>query len=84
MYKKIGFWWNDKNVELVEVDDHIYALNGWNGEEYTRCWECLGAHHMDSSAEHYTLRPVFDGVGEPDEDGSYDQYDVVDYELLAR
>ena len=83
MYKTVGTWWNDKNVELVELNGRVFALNGWNGEEFTECWECFGEHHMDSGAEHYTLRPVLRGIGEPDEDGSCDQYETIDYELLA-
>ena len=56
----IGRWYNDTNIELVQLNDgRVYALNGWNGEVYTSCWECTGEHYMDASEEEYTLRPVY-------------------------
>ena len=30
--KEVGYWWNDKSIELVEIDGEVYALYGWNGE----------------------------------------------------
>ena len=58
--KIIGGWWNDRDIELVQLNDgRVYALNGWSGEVYTSCWECTGEHHMDASKEEYTLRPVY-------------------------
>lgn len=26
-FKIVGRWWNDKNIELVKIDDKIYALH---------------------------------------------------------
>lgn len=57
MVKNIGTWWNSRNIDLVEVDGKVYALHGWNGEEYRDCWECLGENHMDAG-ENYCLRPI--------------------------
>lgn len=50
-YKHIGYWWNDKNIELIEKDGNVYALHGWNGEKYNKCWKCTGDHNMESSKE---------------------------------
>lgn len=38
-FKEVGAWWNDSNIDLVEIDGTVYALNGWNGEEFTDCWK---------------------------------------------
>ena len=75
--EKVGNWWNDNDIELVELDGEVYALHGWNGEEYTSCWRCSGENLMDASAEEYVLRPVYDTV-ENDNGG----YDIIDYVLL--
>lgn len=32
-------WWNDKNIEVVNVDGKWVALYGWNGECWCDCWE---------------------------------------------
>lgn len=33
-------YWLDKEIIVVEIDGRFFALNGWDGEYYTRCWEC--------------------------------------------
>jgi hypothetical protein len=33
----VGKWWNN-NIEVVEVDDMLIAIDGWNGMEYTSCF----------------------------------------------
>ena len=58
--KNIGNWWNDRSIAMIELNDgNVYALNGWNGEEYEECWMCSGEHYMDASEESYILRPVY-------------------------
>lgn len=37
----IGTWWSDNNIELVKINGKIHALDGWNGEKYLHCWECI-------------------------------------------
>ena len=34
------YWWSDDNIEIVEINGNLYALYGWNGEEYNHCWKC--------------------------------------------
>lgn len=31
--------WNNNNIEVVKIDNCWYALDGWNGEKFTDCWE---------------------------------------------
>ncbi|AII15076.1 hypothetical protein CIG1485E_1242 [Campylobacter iguaniorum] len=32
--------WLDKEIVVVEIGGRFFALNGWDGECYSRCWEC--------------------------------------------
>lgn len=32
-------WWNDSNIDVVEVEGRYIALGGWNGDTFTDCWE---------------------------------------------
>ena len=72
--KEAGYWWNDKSIELVKIDGEVYALNGWNGEEYGGCWKCTGEFLTDASKEEYTLKPVYKEVDE-------DEWEIVNYEV---
>ena len=75
-FKQVGTWWNAHSIELVELaDGEVYALNGWNGEEYTGCWNCSGEYNMDASTEEYILRPIYDTTTENDNGG----YDIIGY-----
>lgn len=71
--KMIGTWWNDRNIDLVEVEGRIYALSGWNGECYLKCWECTGEYNMDASKEEYILSPIY---GESD--------NIINYEVQEK
>ena len=72
--KTAGYWWNDKSIELVEIDGEVYALYGWNGEEYGNCWKCTGEFLMDASEEEYTLKPIYEEVAEG-------EWEIVNYEV---
>lgn len=57
--RHIGFFWRDQSIELVEINGTVYALNGWNGEEYTDGWVCYPPYFTEASEDSYTLRPVY-------------------------
>src|SRR5690625_4161107 len=61
-FKNVGTWWNDKEIELVEIDGKVYALNGWNGESYLKSWECTGEDYMDASEKEYCITPQYEEV----------------------
>ena len=71
MAKFVGTWWNDSHIELWEIDGEVYALDGWNGEEYLHCWKCAGERYMTASDEEYTIAPVYH-----EEDESIEDYEV--------
>ena len=70
-FKHAGYWWNDKSIELVEIDGEVYALNGWNGEAYLSAWKCTGEHFMDASEEEYRITPIYN-----------DELELVGYEVV--
>lgn len=74
-FKSVGCWWSNKEIELVEIDGKVYALDGWNGESYLNAWECTGEGYTDASEQQYTITPV---TNEAD-DG---EYETVDYEVI--
>lgn len=71
-FKNVGTWWNDKEIDLVEIEGTVYALNGWNGETHLSCWICTGNYNMDASEEEYEISPVHSD----DED-----MDIIGYEV---
>ena len=64
-----------KNIELVEIDGIVYALNNWNGETYNNCWICSGENLMDASQEEYTIKPIYKEIGE-------DEFQIIDYIII--
>lgn len=62
--------WNNKNIEVVKIDNCWYALDGWNGEKYTDCWRVDdNTFYIEEDNARYTAEPVyspiaFDDMGE--------------------
>lgn len=87
--KIIGKWWNDASIDLVELDGTVYALNGWNGEVFTECWECFGDFFNEAGEKSYTLQPIYRFQAENIALGSLEEnspewdaaVEVVDYEV---
>lgn len=75
-FKSIGKWWNDKNIELMEINGKTYALSGWNGERFTKCWECEGEGNREASKEEYTITPKYKCINEEN-----DEWEIVEYEV---
>lgn len=81
--KIVGRLWNNKDLEIIEQDGEMYVLYGWNGDSYCECWKVLDIQGLDRVEEdtEYTLKPVIQGIGEPDEDGCYEEYKTISYEI---
>lgn len=65
-FKEVGAWWNDSNIDLVEIDGTVYALNGW---------KCSGEYNMDASKEYCTIKPQYREIEE-------DESEIVGYEVM--
>ena len=50
-------YWNNGDIPMVEIDGKVYALHGWNGETWLRCWECLDKW-TEASEKVFEIRPV--------------------------
>ena len=67
----IGTWWSDSNIELVKINGKIYALDGWNGEKYLHCWECIDRFTAADDNAEYEIRPIYDSSDE-----------IIDFEVI--
>ena len=75
--KTLGTWWNDKEIEIVEIEGRPIALSGWNGEMYTDCWEVVemkGNEGFDIKVDNLEIKPVYEEVDE-------DDWEIVGYEF---
>ena len=72
----IGTWWSDNNIELVEIDGKIYALDGWNGEKYLHCWECIDRFTVADDNAEYEIRPIYNS------DETIDEVEIIDFEVI--
>lgn len=55
----VGTWWNDHEIPLWRIEGEVYALYGWNGEEYRHCWKVSGESLTEASEEEYIIRPLY-------------------------
>ena len=67
----IGTWWSDNSVELAKINGKIYALDGWNGEKYLHCWECVDRYEAVDDGIDYEIEPIYSCDGE-----------IVGYEII--
>lgn len=76
-FEYVGKWWNDKNIELVKINEKIYALHGWNGESYFNCWE-VAENLIDviDEKKEYIIKPVYKEIGE-------DEFELIEYEIVG-
>lgn len=76
--KVLGTLWNDKEIEIVEIEGRPIALYGWNGETYLNCWEVkemINGTGFDIKEDGLRVRPLYKQIDE-------DDFEVVGYELL--
>ena len=71
-------WFENKEIEVVKINGKWYALNGWNGEVYTDCWETeeptYGTSH-DVLEDNIAIRPIYKEIEE-------DNFELVGYEVV--
>lgn len=66
----VGNWWNDDSIELIEIDGEIYALYGWNGEQYLHCWKCIDRYTAVDDGVEYEIKPIYN-----------EDYEIIGYEM---
>lgn len=70
-------WWTG-DIEVVEVEGRMIALDGWNGETYTDCWEVEEIKNDTAygvKVDGLQVRPVYQEV----DDG---EFELKGYELV--
>ena len=71
-FKTVGTWWNDKEIELVEIDGKVYALSGWNGEKFLDSWEVDKDDNTEIVTEGLAITPQYEEIEE-------DEFEIVGY-----
>ena len=80
--------WFESNIDIVEVEGTLYALNGWNGEKYLHCWKCINEWLADPEGAEYEIAPVYDRSKWNDDAGEFQDEDgraidgIIGYEVL--
>lgn len=61
MYKIVGNLWNNLEFEIISDGKRFFILDGWNGEVYCKCTECLDSKGLDlkNPEKEYTFKPVY-------------------------
>lgn len=74
---------NSGYCELIELNGEYYAYeNGKSNGEYYVGWHCDEfGFQLENDKRDYKIKPIYAGVGELNEDGEYDNYEMVDVEI---
>lgn len=72
--KKLGNWWNNKEIEIYEIEGKRIVLNKWNGEIYYDCFE-VAENLIDIIANHIEVKPIYKEIAE-------DEFKIVDYQIM--
>lgn len=75
--KYLGYWWNDKEIEIFEIEGRPIALSGWNGEKYMDCWEVnemIDGVGFDIKVDNLEVVPEYEQVDD-------DEYELIGYRL---
>ena len=81
-------YWMDTCIRVVDIDNALYALNGWNGEKYLHCWKCIDRWTADPDGLEYEIIHVYDMSKWNDDDGEFQDEDgnsingIIGYEVL--
>ena len=73
----LGYWWNNRDIEIWKIGNKNIALNGWNGEIYYDCFEVSDDLLDVVSDEKIEVRPIYKDI-----DSIGDDFEIVDYEII--
>ncbi len=78
MYKHVGYYWNNDELEIIKVDNEFYVLDCYNGDEFLKCWKVLDEHGLDDADDEYytVIRPIFKILENGDSE-------IIDYEVIG-
>lgn len=76
MSKWVGTLWNNSDIEIWEIDGRMFALYGWNGEDYCDSWEVSDKDGFDAIDPDttYRIRPITEEIDE-------DEWEIVGMDL---
>ena len=70
-------WWTG-DIEVVEIEGRFIALDGWNGEEYTDCWEVKEIVRDTAygvKADGLKAKPIYEEIEQ-------DNFELTGYEFI--
>lgn len=76
------------DIEIVNIDGTLYALNGWNGEKWLHCWECADRWNADPSGKEFEIMPIYNMSAWNEEDEEFQDENgnvisgIIGYEIL--
>lgn len=78
MYKVVGNLWNNIEIEIISDGNRYFILDGWNGELYCNCTECVDSKGFDllNPKKEYIFRPIYkehEIIGK--------EYEIIGYEM---
>ena len=73
--KYLGRFWNDRDIEIYNINGRNIALHGWNGEKYLNCYE-LSSNLIDIIKENIEVIPEYEEIDE-------DNYKIVNYKIIS-
>lgn len=80
--------WFESDIDVVNIDGTLYALNGWNGERWMHCWRCLDEYTAADEDCAYEIAPVYDWSKWNDDAGEFQDEignsinGIIGYEVL--
>lgn len=73
--EKIGNYWNDKDLEIYEIEGKRIVLNKFDGEKYYDCFE-LAENLIDIlSEDRFEVEPIYKEIKK-------DEFKVIDYKII--
>lgn len=69
--RNLGVWWNDRDILVMDFNGIPVALDGWDGEKYTKCFKVIPTPYdtylvWNEAGEDlpYSVAPVYADTGE--------------------
>ena len=76
--KIVGRLWNNRDFEIVEINNEYYVINedNFNGEKYCKCWKVADVNGLEVVNEdrNYSLVPVFKENG--------GEFELIDFDVI--